>query len=157
VVDRVIKKEEVYQGRYLEQAPDLFVYTKDLSYITHGSYHLSPMGGVFASPATYESGGHRQLGILLAWGKHIVPGRAMHKAHLTEIVDLAPTVLYLMGCAVPQDMDGRVITSFIESDYVSAHPVVHTSPEGAVPEDERYMTDQEEQDLIDRLKGLGYL
>jgi predicted AlkP superfamily phosphohydrolase/phosphomutase len=157
VVDQVIKKEEVYKGPYLEQAPDLFVYMNDLSYITRGSYALSPNGAIFVSPTTYESGGHRQLGILLAWGKHISPGHGMHKAHAAEIVDLAPTILYLMGCAIPQDMDGQVLTSLIEPDYISSHPIAYASPEGVVQEDSRYLTEEEEQDLIDRLKGLGYL
>jgi predicted AlkP superfamily phosphohydrolase/phosphomutase len=159
VVDRVIKREQVYEGRYLEQAPDLFVYMKDLSYITRGSYAFSPTGSIFVPPVTYESGGHRQLGILLAWGRHILPGYTMSEAHLAEITDLAPTVLYLMSCAVPQDMDGQVITSLIEPDYVSSHSVVYTSPEKMMQEGEidHYLTDEEEQSLIDRLKELGYL
>jgi predicted AlkP superfamily phosphohydrolase/phosphomutase len=157
VVDKVIKKEEVYKGPYLEQAPDLFVYMKGLSYITRGSYDLAPAGTIFAPPSTHESGGHRQTGILLAWGKHIFSNRTIHETSPAEIVDLAPTILYLMGCAIPQDMDGQVITSLIEPDYISSHPIACVSPEGTAQKNNRYLTEEEEQELINRLKGLGYL
>jgi predicted AlkP superfamily phosphohydrolase/phosphomutase len=157
VVDKVIKKEEVYRGPYLEQAPDLFVYMKDLSYITRASYDLAPSGTIFARPSTYESGAHRQVGILLAWGKHIRSNRATHKAPSAEIVDLAPTILYLMGCAIPEDMDGQVVTSLIDPDYVSLHFIAYVSQEGALQNNNRYLTEEEEEEIINRLKGLGYL
>jgi len=157
VVDKVVKKEEVYTGPYLEQAPDLFVYMKGLGYITRGSYDLAPDGTIFAHPSTHESGAHRQRGVLLAWGEHVQPSRPLHETPPAEIIDLAPTILYLMDCAIPEDMDGQVVESLVAPAYASAHPVAYASTGGTVQHGSRYLTEQEELEIIDRLKGLGYL
>jgi hypothetical protein len=39
------------------------------------------------------------------------------------VLDIAPTVLYLMGLPVARDMEGRVATEILEDDFARAHPV----------------------------------
>jgi arylsulfatase A-like enzyme len=47
------------------------------------------------------------------------------------IYDIAPTVLYLLGIPVPDDMDGRVLREAIDEGYVSQNPVrTMTASEG---------------------------
>ena len=52
-----------------------------------------------------KSGTHRDDGIFLAHGPAIQCGKTVAGA---RIIDLAPTLLYLLGVAVPEDMDGNV-------------------------------------------------
>ncbi|HET8646104.1 MAG TPA: hypothetical protein VFO85_11480, partial [Vicinamibacteria bacterium] len=38
-------------------------------------------------------------------------------------LDLAPTMLYLMGLPVARDMEGRVLTEMVEESFLRAHPL----------------------------------
>jgi predicted AlkP superfamily phosphohydrolase/phosphomutase len=57
-------------------------------------------------------------GVLLAVGDGIRAGAVLDNA---SILDVAPTILYLMGLPVARDMDGRVLTEMIEEDFTRAH------------------------------------
>jgi predicted AlkP superfamily phosphohydrolase/phosphomutase len=59
-------------------------------------------------------------GFFLAVGDGIRPGSTTRSA---SILDVAPTVLYLMGLPVARDMEGRVLTEIVEDDFARAHPV----------------------------------
>jgi predicted AlkP superfamily phosphohydrolase/phosphomutase len=153
VVDRVFRKEEVYRGRFLSSAPDLLLLMRGLTYITRHSYEFAREAQVCTTPPTHETGGHRQEGILLASGNHIADNRWIEQA---RIEDLAPTILYLLGCEVPTDMDGKVLTDLLQPEFVTAHPVKYGEArwqqdvlEGLTPE--------EEQSLMEHLRNLGYV
>lgn len=57
-------------------------------------------------------------GLLLAAGDGIRAGAVLQQA---SVLDIAPTVLYLMGLPVARDMDGRVLTEMLEDDFTRAH------------------------------------
>jgi len=59
-------------------------------------------------------------GFLLALGDGIKPGAVMRSA---SVLDVAPTILYLMGLPVARDMEGRVLAEIVEEDFARAHPV----------------------------------
>ena len=59
-------------------------------------------------------------GLLLAYGEGIRPGATLASA---SILDVAPTLLYLMGLPVARDMEGRVLTEMLEPAYAREHPV----------------------------------
>ena len=40
-----------------------------------------------------------------------------------SVLDVAPTILYLMGLPVARDMEGRVLAEIVEEDFARAHPV----------------------------------
>ena len=40
-----------------------------------------------------------------------------------SIMDIAPTIQYLMGHPVSQDMDGRVLLEIVENDFKVKTPV----------------------------------
>jgi arylsulfatase A-like enzyme len=77
-----------------------------------------------------------------------------------KIVDIAPTVLYLLGLPVPSDMDGRVLEAAFLPEYVRDNPLeCETLSE---EEEETDLTsevyDQEESNRIaERLRNLGYI
>jgi predicted AlkP superfamily phosphohydrolase/phosphomutase len=59
-------------------------------------------------------------GFLLALGDGIKPGAVMRSA---SVLDVAPTILYLMGLPVARDMEGRVLAEIVEEEFARAHPV----------------------------------
>ncbi len=155
VVDRVYKKEELYHGSYLADAPDLLTIMRGLTYITRKGYEFAGERGVlFREPYTDETGGHRLEGILIAAGPDIRRGALPDR----PIVDLTPTLLQLQGCPVPDYMDGDPIEDLLTDSFRSTHPL-------AVVPAELRNRDQiagswdaaAEADVTERLKQLGYL
>jgi hypothetical protein len=59
-------------------------------------------------------------GFLMAVGDGIRPGATLRHA---SVLDVTPTILYLMGLPVARDMEGRVATEILEDDFARAHPV----------------------------------
>lgn len=59
-------------------------------------------------------------GLLLAFGEGIRPGATLASA---SILDVAPTLLYLLGLPVARDMEGRVLTEMLDPAWASARPL----------------------------------
>jgi arylsulfatase A-like enzyme len=74
-----------------------------------------------------------------------------------NIVDLAPTILYAMGCPIPRDMDGRVLTEAFHPQFLEAQPISYGEAATAAEERERAYSEADEAEVRERLKGLGYI
>jgi hypothetical protein len=59
-------------------------------------------------------------GFFLAVGDGIRPGAVLRQA---SVLDVAPTLLYLMGLPVARDMEGRVLTEILEEDFARENPL----------------------------------
>jgi hypothetical protein len=59
-------------------------------------------------------------GLLMAVGDGIRPGATLHAG---SVLDLAPTMLYLMGLPVARDMEGRVLAEILQDDFMRSNPV----------------------------------
>lgn len=153
VVDAVWRKEELYSGPYLDEAPDLNVIMKGLSYVTQWRREFA-QESVFALPH-HVTGVHRLDGILIAYGPQIRPGIEVQGAH---IIDVAPTILHLMGLPVPEEMDGRVLVELLASDRYAQVPGVVAIERSSAGEaiDEKW-TAEDEAEILRRLQDLGYL
>jgi predicted AlkP superfamily phosphohydrolase/phosphomutase len=158
-VKRVLRREEVYAGPYLDRAPDLSIQWEPgipseavVSGSTSGADLLR--GGAARRPAAGGSGGHGQYGILLAKGPQIKRG---YDLGIANIMDVAPTVLHVSGLPVPQYMDGRVVEEAFRDEFLSARPVrMGEDVLGATGEPIPY-TGEDEETIADRLRGLGYV
>lgn len=119
----VIKREEIYSGPYLETLPDLVIHIKDKGYkvstnLDSESYYSEVDHSELESPL----GRHHVDGCFIAYGKDIREGYPIEGR--VKQVDIAPTILHLMGCEVPNDMDGRVLLEiFKESSEVAKRGV----------------------------------
>jgi len=155
VVDRVYKKEELYHGRYLADAPDLLAIMRGLTYITRMGYEFAGQRGeLFREPYTDETGGHRLEGVLIAAGPDIAAGSLPER----PIVDLTPTLLQLQGCPVPDYMDGTPIADMLTDTFRAAHPPAIVPAEILRREEMAGSWDAAaEADVTERLKQLGYL
>ncbi|MBW2652481.1 MAG: hypothetical protein JRC57_05285 [Deltaproteobacteria bacterium] len=47
----------------------------------------------------------------------------------STIMDITPTVLYLMGCKIPEDMDGKVLKGIFKEAFLEKHPIEFMEPE----------------------------
>jgi len=158
IVEGVHLREEVYDGPFLQRAPDLLIRFAEVvisSVRLREGKVLELPRRVAGSPKQVKSGSHRPEGTLILSGTGTRRGVTLHGAAL---VDLAPTALHWMGQPVPAYMDGRVLTEAFTEEYLATHPVrtAVPAPESESSPDGGY-TDEEASVVMERLRGLGYV
>ena len=95
---------------------------------------------------------HREDGILYLYGRAVRAGAQMQDATL---LDIAPTVLALMGLGVPRDMPGRVLASGLTlADSARSLDSYETGARGASPAPADPAADAA---VLEHLRSLGYL
>jgi arylsulfatase A-like enzyme len=113
--------------------------------------------GFASKEPVYENttlyGNHRMEGILLAHGKGIRPGKVAG----ASLMDLAPTALYLLGHAVPDDMDGKVLESMIDPEELSRRPIDRLHVDESDEHTQDGLSADEQEEIRAKLMGLGYL
>jgi hypothetical protein len=78
---------------------------------------LGTLTGTSVATASHAAGPE---GFFLAVGDGI---RAESRLRSASVLDVAPTLLYLMGLPVPRDMEGRVLTEILDEDFARENPV----------------------------------
>jgi predicted AlkP superfamily phosphohydrolase/phosphomutase len=155
LIGQVLRREEIYSGPHLDKAPDLTLLPKEPSDIFFG---LADFGHRLTVDTVYRySGMHRDHGMLIVNGPSVQPGRVLQGA---SIYDIAPTVLHAMGLPVPSDMDGHVLEGAFVDGYLAAFPVEVSDRGSGSPSGESPTVDytaEGEKEIVERLKGLGYL
>jgi predicted AlkP superfamily phosphohydrolase/phosphomutase len=158
LVEHVYEREELYHGPHAGLAPDLTVVLTDWRYRTIGLHDFTT--NRIIAPAFGPTGDHRMDGILVATGSAF---RQNDIAIDASLLDVAPTVLHLLGIEVPNGMDGQILTELLdrETTPVSARPVFATVLGKAngfdeLPVKSGYTAD-EDAALKQRLADLGYL
>lgn len=101
---------------------------------------------------------HRRYGIVILAGPPIRPGRL----DTTELVDIAPTVLFLSGLPVGEDMRGRVIREAIDDDFLARYPMRSLPSYDAIGGSSRPAQDIVadagiEKEILQKLRNLGYI
>lgn len=159
IVEKVIKREEVFHGPHIDSAPDIIIRWKE-NCVVSGLSSIKDDGTLIVSDKTHirddRSGHHTPYGILFAAGQAIKPGHRFQKGDIS-IMDLAPTILYLMGVPVPGDMDGTILLDCIDPDYLDANPIRNADSTTGTVEHRSSLSEEDEQKIKDHLKALGYL
>ena len=147
LVDRLIWREEAGAGPFSHHGPDLHLIMDGYRALAYPMFAAD--GRVVTEQRLGDSGHHRPDGILIASGPAIGAGGSVDGARL---IDLAPTILHLLGVAVPDDLDGVVLQALLanptEVRYRPALPY-HAAP--ATPPPVR------QNEIAARLQALGYL
>ena len=110
------RREEIFDGRYVDKAPDLLFLAREPYYLVNEEGDKEPFG----SPGFSFSGHHGIRGMLVAWGPMFGQGRLEGRQSL---IDIAPTLMYLAGETVPGYMEGTVLTRLLTPEYLSQNPV----------------------------------
>jgi predicted AlkP superfamily phosphohydrolase/phosphomutase len=153
VVREVWKREDVFPGPYMMQAPDLTLVLHDSSFIS-----IRPH-----APAVQQrpevTGTHCPEGIFIAHGPGVRAGARLPQL---SILDVAPVLLHCLGVPVGADLEGHVPSELFEPAWQAAHPVRIDMPEpaatpelavaGALVDDPAG-----EAAVFERLRSLGYL
>ena len=153
IATKIYRREEVYQGPYLDRAPDVLFETRDEQYIGFGMQEF--VTNRLAEPSPLFSGTHRRAGMVSLSG---APFRKGARLNAHQIVDLAPTILHLLGYTIPSDMDGQVMSEALTAQFHASHPI-QISGESWLPspDDHSGYSVEDEAAISERLKGLGYL
>jgi predicted AlkP superfamily phosphohydrolase/phosphomutase len=110
----VWRRDELYHGPAVDQAPDLIIDWRDGGYMPNDRDRgettvFAPRFRQYMSWPT--SGSHRLDGVLIAAGPDIEPGTRVHGARL---IDILPTWLQLLGQPLPRELEGKPIYSLLE-------------------------------------------
>jgi predicted AlkP superfamily phosphohydrolase/phosphomutase len=160
-VRAVYRREEVYHGPYVERSPDLIVdWNRSGSNIDRLVLGNS-RGAALRRKIEREnlllaliSGSHDRDGLLAVCGPGILPGAEIAGA---SVLDVAPTVLYLLGQPIPIEMDGRVLSDIIEPELLRRYPVRTTTGTADATETGSGYSEEEARIVGERLRGLGYV
>jgi len=148
LVERVIPSEQVAHGPYTRRGPDLHIVMD--GYRTIAFPLFATDSRIVTRQIRGDSGCHRLHGAFVAWGAGVQPGLTVEGA---RILDLAPTILHLMGLPVPDDMDGRVLTEALSV----SRPVEYQASSPASQEADSILSPEETAEVEARLRALGYL
>lgn len=153
---------DLYHGPNADAAPDI-VCVKDSRYhvVTadwQGGDEIVVALGDKMHFVSDQSGQHELDGILIAWGRNILPGADPLDA---QLVDLVPTILHTLDQPIPGELDGRVLISLFDPEWLRAHPLRYVDAEDQAPPPASASAsdDESEEEAIvrQRLAGLGYL
>lgn len=150
VMKAVYPAEELYGVSHLEDAPDLFFEFEDRHFYT--TYYAVTESSVYLDRGyPWRQGDHRRDGVVLLAGDGIAAGKTIS----ADIEDVLPTILFIQDLPLSGNFDGKVIGDAFTKDFVA----------GRKPPDKRSFTRGEVEagetdkgdEVIDRLKGLGYI
>ena len=97
-------------------------------------------------------GSHRHEGVAVLSGPAVAAGASL----AGELVDVAPTLLYLLGHAIPSDLEGRVLFEAFRPELLDERPTEYDDTAPAEFESERAEL-EDAAEVERRLRGLGYL
>jgi len=106
VVEKIYRKEEIYNGKHLYEASDIIIKFK---HPYRGEKSLGNPEFITPSIESNIKGEHEFNGIFMAFGRHIIKGKEMKNM---KIIDIAPTVLHILESPIPEDVDGKVLKIF---------------------------------------------
>ena len=151
VVEKVIWRKENIPLK----GPDIILVTKrgfGIAGIGMLAQGIKDTGDIFADSENW-SGDHELNGILICQGPLIKNKNNVYGARL---IDISPTILYLMNCPIPRDMDGKVLKEVITEEFINANKIEYTDSERDVSKEKSGYSNLEEDEVARTLKSLGY-
>jgi predicted AlkP superfamily phosphohydrolase/phosphomutase len=169
VVQHILRKEDIFQGPLVHESTDIYILFKE-------DFHCFPHDGISKKEIFSEcpkflketkedlNSSHHTAMIRALKGVLIMKGPAIQclpiNIHEANIMDLTPTILYLLGAPIPEHMDGNLLEKFIRPEILQANPPVKTRLEnnGLLKERQKVSYSKEEENLAkEQLKNLGYM
>lgn len=147
VFEAVFLREELYTGPWVHLAPQLVLHSSRFQIDT-----TVTQPGLLFRRARHQ--GHSPYGVLVAAGPQ---ARRNERIEEVSIMDVAPTLLHLLGLPIPSDRDGRILQEIFRpgSEALGRPPrqlpptvkTLHPLPPSC----------EEERVVEERLRSLGYL
>ncbi len=146
VVERVVRRDEVYQGEYASRASDLYIYWNRTA-------HLGEPPKAVKAKGFWWSGDHVREGLLICQGKNIREAQQLRAEYTPQVYDLVPTILHLAGLPVPKGLDGCVIEELCADAAVIKFAETVNQLAGA----NENLSEDEEKLIEEKLRALGYM
>ena len=154
----VHRREDLFHGPELDKVPDLLVEFDRYAWLGKGN--LKTRSDSLWDEIEIEDsehhyvGSHRHEGIAVLSGPAVAGGASLSG----ELVDVAPTLLYLLGEAIPSDLEGRVLFEAFRPELLDERPPEYDDTPPAEFEGKRAeLEDEGAAEVERRLRGLGYL
>jgi len=149
----IITKDEVYHGAFFDEAPDIFFVP------VNGKYRPKSAGFTSNKAISYffgMTGIHKMNGILIGQGKLLNRDKRIEGA---EITDLFPSILHMMGMAIPEEVDGKVLQQMFTEEFLQKRPIrfIAEAAEPERPAREQPASQEEEEEVIERLRDWAIL
>jgi len=148
VIGKIYRKEEVFWGEKLDTAPDILFDPADFRYMIYGDF-----GDCWLQNTDCRDADHDMDGVIIMKGKHICPGVKI----TADVMDIAPTLLYLHDLPLFEDMDGNVIRQALDHEFLAKQNIKTIKVTLSHNPTCYKMSEEEQREVEKRLKQLGYL
>jgi predicted AlkP superfamily phosphohydrolase/phosphomutase len=160
IIQKVYQKEDLYWGPQASKAPDILG-LENRGYL-FWNWHPTEDKRIFPrrDHPIFErifSGYHVMNGVLMMTGANVQQGAMNFEA---QLMDIAPTVLYLLGEPVPQEMDGKILEAPITPNYLASHALDARRARPHKPHRMQGLTDSTEainEYIEEQLRAIGYV
>jgi predicted AlkP superfamily phosphohydrolase/phosphomutase len=155
----VHRREDLFDGPELAKVPDLLVEFDHYAWLGKGNLKTrsESLWDTIAIEAGSEHsyvGSHRHEGVVVLSGPAVAAGAPVQG----ELVDVAPTILYLLAEAVPADLEGRILMEALRPEVLDERPPAYDDEAPAEFAPRRAELEEEGAAEVERrLRGLGYL
>jgi predicted AlkP superfamily phosphohydrolase/phosphomutase len=148
VFEAVLPREDAYHGPYLENAADIIVS------IDYGNAPSSTETWEYTLTHPTLQGTHTPFGILIAHGPGIKRSQRIQNA---EIIDVAPTILYVFQEPLTTDMDGAVLLDLFEPSFTGGRNVKRHGSSFDCSRGQSVSFRDSDNGIKERLRALGYI
>ena len=145
-VRELVRKEDLYRGKFLKHAPDLLLFLRD-------GWNMSasvPGNKLWSDWSDFPWGVHHRRGM---WGASGGGIKAAADPVGADIIDIMPSILSLFNLSVPSGVEGKTIREIAPPVSASAD----TASFASAPSDSTSFSSSGEAEVKKRLEGLGYL
>jgi tetratricopeptide (TPR) repeat protein len=159
VVTEMFKRADEVVGEFLKQRDEdtTVIIVSDHGFEC-GDERIQRKSGLELATAHLQ---HKLDGVVIMSGP---PIRKNEEIFGSSVLDVAPTILYLLGLPVGRDMDGRVLDDAIARDYLAQNPpefIDTYEGDGSGLEGEEGEPEEPDEsvsnEMVARLEALGYL
>ncbi|MBD3235600.1 MAG: hypothetical protein GF330_02720 [Candidatus Eisenbacteria bacterium] len=145
ICERIWTADEVFHGTYAEKGPEIVVLPTDGYMPTMRDQQTLSGRGFVAAHGAQLSGWHRMNGIYALQGPDASAGRRNGESGRDySLIDIVPTLLYLLGEPIPEGLDGQLMRAVIAPERLAAAPPQQAPP---LEEEFRELTPEELQNL----------
>lgn len=146
-VKNVWKKEEIYKGPYLSEIFDIIVELNE-------DHDLGTGEDIDIDRITrdFKYSQHQIDGFIMVAGDGVEENSSISYG----ICDVMPTIMYMLGLAMPDDIDGSLMEGAFSEKWLANHPAKRFHAQSRCLKSFDYLP-QERNIMEQKLKSLGYL
>ncbi len=150
IIAEIHKREEVFPGAAMMDAPDLLLVLRDCGFVS--IKNRLPV----VEPRPEPAGTHHPDGVFIGYGPGVAQGKQIGRR---KIMDVGATLLHSLGLPVPSDFEGQVPDAMFTAEHKALRPVVIGEPTTGTRKDlaADAMSEEEKGMIMAQLQMLGYM